>query len=269
MSRFSWLNKKMLAAVALVPLLLFGGVAYLERTALLSWYDVRGLAKSDESSQAVWVERVAGLGEEAVPGLLNCMADADPKVCRNAHAGLARLSQQWGIGDARTVALAMHCGRDFKHFSAAGQQNILDLCADWFRSANADTPPAQGLLAACVRFLTEAAEATDIGTQERALELCAVLLEQPQGTEALSAGRELVRTCLASTAAGNRVHAVQIALHPGMDLLDQVVPLLNDPVAEVRRSRPAGREYPRERGARRRLAADFARRGFGSPTPLL
>jgi hypothetical protein len=236
MSRYPWLNKKVLAASAVVLLLLLGGLAFMERTAILSWYDVRGLAKADESSQAVWVERVAGLGEEAVPRLLSCLNDSDPTVCRNARAGLARLAQQWGIGDSRTVALAMRCGRNFNHFSPPGQQNVLDLAADWFRTATAETPPAQGLLAACVRLLTEAATSADDTTQERALELCAVLLAQPQGTEALSAGRDLVRTCLSSGSAGTRVRAVQLALLPGMDLFEQVTALLSDPAAEVRRA---------------------------------
>jgi hypothetical protein len=236
MVRFSWLNKKVIAAVAVVLLLFLGGVAFRERTALLSWYYVRGLAKADESNQAVWVERVASLGEDAVPNLLNCLTDADPTTCRNARAALARLSQQWGLGDSRTVALAMRCGRDFNHFSAPGQQNVLDLAADWFRAATTDAPPAQGLLAACVRFLTEAAGSADDNTQERALELCAVLLGQPQGTEALSAGRDLVRACLSSESASTRVRAVQLALLSGMDLFEQVTALLGDPAAEVRRA---------------------------------
>lgn len=256
MSRFSWLNKKWIAAVGVVVLLLLvGGVAFVERTALLSWYYVRHLAKADETSQAAWVERVAGLGEDAVPDLLACLTNADPAVCRNARAALARLARQWSVGDSRTVALAMRCGRDFNRYSAAGQQNVLDLAADWFRDADADAPPAPGLLVAGVRFLAEATASTDGTTQERALELCAVLLAQPrtvgdhrndgetaeprtappQGTEALSAARDLVRVCLASPSASLRVRAVQLALHPGMDLYEEVAALLNDPSTEVRR----------------------------------
>jgi hypothetical protein len=236
MSRIPWLNKKCLVAVVAFVVLLAGSVTYLERTALLSWYYVRGLAKADPNSQAVWAERVAGLGEDAIPGLLKCLTDSDATVCCNARAGLAQLAKHWGIGDSRTVALAMRCGREFTHFSAAGQQNLLDLAADWFRSPSADTSPAQGLLAACVRLLSEAASSTDGGTQGRALELCDVLLAQPQGAEALSAGREVVRSCLASEAPGNRVRAVDLTRRPGMDLFEQVTPLLRDPVAEVRRS---------------------------------
>ncbi len=38
MSRVPWLNKKVVGAAAVLLLLLVGGVAWLERTPLLSWY---------------------------------------------------------------------------------------------------------------------------------------------------------------------------------------------------------------------------------------
>jgi HEAT repeat protein len=236
MSRFPWLNKKLVATVAILVLLLLGGVAWLERTPILSWYYVRSLAKADDNNRDAWVERVAGLGEDAVPPLLSCLKDTDPNVCRNARAALMRLSQAWGLGDSRTVALAMRCGGEFTQLSAPGQQNVLDLAAEWFRSATEGSPPAPGLLAACVRFLQEAITSTDCTTQERALGLCDVLLTQPQGTEALSASRELVRNCLASENVANRLRAVEFAKRPGMDLFEQVASLLNDPVVEVRRA---------------------------------
>ena len=236
MSRFPWFNKKLVGAAAVLLLLVLCGVAWLERTPILSWYYVRNLAKADDNNRAAWVERVAGLGEDVVPPLLSCLKDADPTVCRNARAALTRLSQQWGLGDSRTVALAMRCGRDFKNLSAPGQQNVLNLATEWFRGATDDAPPAPGLLAACVRFLTEATTSTDVITQERALELCDALLTQPQGTEALSASRDLVRNCLASENVTNRLGAVEFAKRPGMDLFEQVAPLLNDPVVEVRRA---------------------------------
>ena len=93
MSRFPWLTKKLVAVVATVAvvlLLLAGGVAVMERTAILSWYYVRNLAQADESNQAVWVERVVGLGEDAIPNLLDCLTNPDPTACRNARAALAR-----------------------------------------------------------------------------------------------------------------------------------------------------------------------------------
>ncbi len=148
-----------------------------------------------------------------------------------------RLSQQWGVGDSRTVALAMRCGREFAQLSAPGQQNVLDLAAEWFHGATEDAPPAPGLLAACVRYLAESRHTSTNGTtQERALELCDVLLAQPQGTEALSASRDLVRNCLASDSATNRLRAVEFAKRPGMDLFEQVASLLTDPIVEVRRA---------------------------------
>jgi len=235
MSRSPWLNRKVLAVAALL-LALVGGLAWVERTALLSWFYVRGLARADEGSRAAWVERVAGVGEAAVPDLLARLGDADPAVCGNVRAALSRLSRGWGLGDARTVALAMRCGREFNQYSPAGRRSVLELAAEWFRDAGPDAPPGPGLLPACVRFVTESAASAEVDTQDKALELCAALLAQPQGAEALSGSRDLVRNCLSSESSANRLRAVQLALHPGMDLLEQVTALLRDPVADVRRA---------------------------------
>jgi hypothetical protein len=66
--------------------------------------------------------------------------------------------------------------------------------------------------------------------------VCAVVLAQPEHAEALRPAQDLVRLGLHSSAAENRLLAVRLALHKGMDLLEQVSALLNDPEAAVRRA---------------------------------
>jgi HEAT repeat protein len=92
------------------------------------------------------------------------------------------------------------------------------------------------LVASCARLGREAAGVHEPDVQAAGLELADALLRQPNGAEGLGASRELVRAGLRSAAAANRLRAVQVALRPGMDLLDQVVGLLTDPAAEVRRA---------------------------------
>jgi len=211
------------------------GVTWMERTALLTWYYVRGLCQAPEDQRDRWVERVAGLDEAVLPALLECLHQPTPAICTNVQAALARLTNHWGIADGRTVEWTLHAAREFPHLSCAGQQGILDLTAHWFVGPVATTPAA-GLVPACARLLTEVAGSSDPEIQAHALELCAVLLAQPQGPEALSASREVVRTCLRASSPAQRIRAIQLGLHPGMDLLEQVVALLADPVAEVRRA---------------------------------
>jgi HEAT repeat protein len=234
MAGYGLRSKKFLVALFLAILLGGAGVAWMERATLLAWFYVRGLAQAGEGQRQRWVDRVAGLGEAALPGLTDCLADSDGAVCRNAGAALADLSGRWGCADTRTVALALHLGRDFAGFSPPGQRQALDVAVHWF-NPRPDTP-APGLVPACARLLEEAARVPDPEVQAGALDLCTVLLQQAQAAEALSAGRAAVRAGLQSPAAANRLHAVRLALHPGMDLLEQVVGLLNDPDVEVRRA---------------------------------
>jgi hypothetical protein len=108
------------------------------------------------------------------------------------------------------------------------------MVAGWFQGNPAE--PAPNLLLACAHLLSAAASGADPRVQGAALELCTRLVTHPQGAETLSAGREVVRTALQSASPAVRLRAVMTSQHRGMDLLEPVAGLLNDPVVEVRRA---------------------------------
>jgi hypothetical protein len=221
--------------VGFVVVVLLGGLAWVERGPLLAWYYLQRLAAADGADRETWVGRVAGLGEEAVPGLLETLGRPDPRTCENARAALERLVADWGPPeDPRTADLALHLARDFSRLSPAGQRQALTLTAGWFPPDG--PPPPASLLPPAARLLGEAAGVEDGDVQGAALELCARVLAQPEHAEALRSAQDLVRAGLHGTTADNRLRAVRLALHPGMDLLEQVVALLADSEVEVRRA---------------------------------
>src|SRR5262249_6136144 len=158
----------------------------------------------------------AGLGESAVPDLLDALADANPAACANARAGLARLAADWGAADARCVALAHHLTRAWDSLNRPGKVDALEVAAGRFRGESA---PAPRLAGAGARRLAGASRGADPEVQARALEVCAALLSRPGGAEAVSPGRAVVRACLGHAEPRTRVLAVRLALYPGMDLL--------------------------------------------------
>jgi hypothetical protein len=224
-------NRKFLLGF-LVVLLLVGGTAWVERGQLLAWYYLHRLALAGERERQPWVERVAGLGELAVPGLLDCLARRDARSCANARAALDCLSEAWGAGDPRTAELAQRVAREFSRLSVPGQKEVLDLAAGWFGAQ----PAPSGLFRAGARLLGEAASASDPEVQGAALKVCAAVLAQADHAEAVRPAQDLVRAGLQSPAAENRLLAVRLALCTGMDLLEQVTALLSDPEVEVRRA---------------------------------
>jgi hypothetical protein len=226
-------GRKLFGGIVLAILVAGVVVVWAERSPLLSWYCVRGLSRSDEVGRDLWVDRIAGLGEATVPDLLEGLADPDPAVCANVRTALVRLSVDWGAADPRCVNLATGITRAWDNFSGAGKSEALEVASCWFRG---DSEAAPGLVAAGARLLTLSAHADSAEAQPHALALCAALLAQRGGSEAVSPARGLVRANLSSADAATRILAVRLALHPGMDLLEDVTPLLNDPAAEVRRA---------------------------------
>jgi hypothetical protein len=233
---------KSLAALLLLFLLGCGVVAWRERAALLSWFYVYNLARASESGRQRWVGPVANLGETALPGLFECLRKTDVLVCTNARAALERMTSLWGNDDARTADLALRLARAFAHFSPAGQKQVLDLAAGWFREGRRQSAGAErvALVSACGSLLSESAVVNEENVQTSALELCALLLHQPgegQTGKPLDPALKLAAAALHSAAADNRLRAVRLSLYPGMaDLLEQVATLLSDESTEVRRA---------------------------------
>jgi hypothetical protein len=235
---FSLWNKKVLIVV--VVLLALGAAAWLERTPLLAWYYVRGLAGADEAGRDAWAERVAGLDGAALPGLLKLLGRDDDAVCANARAGLACLVRRWPPDDPRRAELAERLEERFTGFSLPGKQTALDIEGVLVGPDRSAEPPAPAVALAAGRLLAVAARVPDSGVRGQALVLAAALLEHPQPEPVLAPCRELTRVCLSDGAGDNRTRAVHLTLQPALrqaaGLVEQVVPLLADPVAEVRRA---------------------------------
>jgi HEAT repeat protein len=217
---------------AAVILLVAGGL-WLGREPLLARYYLRGLARADEGQRDRWAERVAGLDGAAVPPLLELLA-GDDRACANARAALAALVRRWGGDDPRGEELARRLSETFGRLGVPGQREVLQFEVGWLR-AEGGKAPAADVARALARELPEAARAADGGVRGAALDLAAALLERPDAAESLGPCRELARACFADAAADNRARAARLALHPGMDLQRQALPLLRDPDNEVRR----------------------------------
>ncbi|HZT78769.1 MAG TPA: hypothetical protein VFA26_00985, partial [Gemmataceae bacterium] len=224
--------------VMLLAALLVGGgsAAWLGRDSLRTWYYLRSLERADEASRDAWAGRVAGLGSAAVPAAVSRLANPEPQACDNLRAALARLAEPWPAEDPRRAELGGRLIDGFASFSPAGQRAALRLAADWLKPASADRRPPAPAVQLAARLLTEASRSEDCDVRSAALDLAAALLDGGDWTGLLGPCRDLARACLRDDRPENRTRAVRLALHPGMDLAEQVFPLLQDPATEVRRA---------------------------------
>jgi hypothetical protein len=217
-------------ALLLTGVLLLAGavLGWVERQPVLAWVYVQGLARAGAADRDAWAERVATLDEAAVPGLLACLGRGDAQACDNARAALARLAERRGKDDRRRAALAARLADAFPRLSAPGQQAVLQLGTTWYAEAGAGASSA-------VPQLLQAARTADPAARARALELAALVLERPEQAALLGDCRALTQACLRDAEASTRLRAIALAVHPRLGLLEQVMLLLNDPAAEVRR----------------------------------
>jgi hypothetical protein len=154
----------------------------------------------------------------------------DPKACGNAVPALVKLGERWTADDPRRGELAGRLAEAYPRLPSAGQQAALQICADWLAHGAA---PA-GVVHAASRLPSQVARSDDSAVRTRGLELVGALLEQPTPKAMTADCRDLAKVCLTDSEPVNRMRAARAAAHPGLGLLEQVAPLLNDPSSEVR-----------------------------------
>jgi HEAT repeats len=246
-----------LGVIAMAGLLLALG-AWLERTQLRAWYYVHELAGADSEHREFWIAKVAGLEEASVFPLIACLSRSDEQACDNATKALEALVRGWGLDDLRTISLSCRLADAFPTLSSGGQAQVLILERAWFRpSENASRRPTI-LVQGVGRLLIESSRLGDSAVRQQALRLADDLLPDlsggsgkkepqphldtiwmlpPEETSAvLDACRQLIRAGLKDAAEPSRIYAIRLAQRPGLNSLAEVVPLLRDSSAEVRRA---------------------------------
>jgi HEAT repeats len=212
-----------------------GGVLWAERTPLLAWYYVRGLTQSSDKDRGQWADSVAALGDGAEPAVFSALAQSDAAVCNNAGAALDKWTAQWSAEDDRAAALAGRMAKRFGDCSPAGRRVVLDSAAGWMQPPEAK--PTVALLNAFAQMVGETAKHPEPEAHAAALQLCSLALDQADdSSELLTAGRVLIQASLRDESPANRLRAVQLAIHPGMNVLEDIAALLKDAAPEVRRA---------------------------------
>jgi HEAT repeat protein len=213
----------------LIFVMAVGSGAWWQRGTILAWVYFQGLAQAGDNDRQAWIERVASLDGEAIPGLCRCLEKPEPAVCANAKAALVRLAADWPSADSRQESLHTRLAAAFPRLSMAGQCTVLSLYATWAGRAMSTT-----MAEAAVRLLGQGGRAPDKDVRGQALALTAALVNQDLSAEQTALCRELVRTALRDSEAVNRTEAARLAVHPRFGLARDVAPLLDDPAPEVR-----------------------------------
>ncbi len=196
--------KRFVAGLILVLILGIAVGVGLARSRLLAWYYAHRLARANAADRTAWAERLITLDQAAVPSLIRWLSKDDPSACDNCRLALLRLAERRGSDDQRTVELLGQLGKAYAGLSVPGQQSVLDFAREYLTS----------------RTIALRSSKSGAGGLPPWLESC----------------RELARTALKDSMPENRIKAIQLAQNPGVNSLEEVVPLLGDSASEVRQA---------------------------------
>lgn len=209
-------------------------VGWLRRDTLAAWYAVRSLAGAAEADRDACVVRVLQFGDAALPQLMSVLGREDEPACGNVKAALDALAAQAQADSTRRGELVTHLTAAFGTMSMPGRRAALAILHALAEPAPDGSLPAD-IQAALGHVLSEAGMPSELVAD--ALPVAAVLAQQKgQSEEVLQKCRDVVRAGLASADARVRVRSVAAAQQPELNVLDQVVPLLDDSAPDVRRA---------------------------------
>jgi hypothetical protein len=209
-----------------------GVFAWTQRVGWLAWYYARQVATAGDAELPAWIDRLEPLGDAALGPLVERLRQSEIPACVHVRAVLAGLAGRWPVPDPRTALLAEHLASTFPSLSSPGQQAALDL-----QGALSAADPS--VLPALVRTLRSAGTTVDPEVHARALALAGRTLDQfsSEPPDMLAEACELLgRQCVHDPAIDNRMRLIRFAARPDVNLPELIVALLDDPVAEVRRS---------------------------------
>ena len=216
---------------------LLAGLAWSQRTPVLTWYYLRELADANEETRASWVQRVVTLDTAAVPGLLDLLHRRDPTVCASVEQTLATLIKRWGADDPRTVALADELHERFATMSPFGQVSGLQVMTVVLRQEGPRTWPAS-LTRGAGDLLQASRDRPDLCSA--ALVLASALLDRVPSGQWLDTCRALADKGLNDRLPRCRLAALQLLMRAPLQgepaLLARVVPMLHDDDVALRRA---------------------------------
>ncbi len=85
------------------------------------------LQNAPDAEVSLWAERVAALGDVAIPRLVECLQHDEP-ACRNARRALAHVVDSWPADDPRAAQLSRRIVNDLNQLSASGSGYAVELC---------------------------------------------------------------------------------------------------------------------------------------------
>lgn len=234
--RLSSGKTRWIASLTVLTVIGLVALGWAERRRLFAWYAVHRLTHSEEAGRDIWIERLVGLEDECLPRLVACLTQNDARACANTRAALERLASAWDPDDPRRGQLGSRLANEWPRLSVLGQQSALDVVMLLSHPRTETTASLPTLAESASRLVAEAVAAADKGVHQRALAIADLLMERTNQPETIGPCRELTQACLRDEDPENRIRAVRLAGRPGVNLLEAVVPLLRDPVAEVRRA---------------------------------
>lgn len=214
-----------------------GGVCWWQREPMLAWNYLRQLEGANDEHFDACAQRIADLGETAMPRLIDGLRESDPHTCARMQYPLLLMAKKWGHADDRSVALIELMRKRFAYLSTPGQEKAVHV-ATALLQVEGPRPLPPRLTKVVGDLLTIADKHAEL--RPATLLLAAELVDGVQPGQFVDVGRAMAERGLDDERAQCKVAALHLLLREPMRkekaLLEKAIPLLRHPAAAVRKN---------------------------------
>ncbi len=217
------MRRNALVLVALVIAACSIGFIWWQRERLTLWIDVRQLANASPEQMAATINELMQREQEAVPLLVRQLETEDEQLARGCGQALMSIMERHGVLSNRTEQIVGVLANRFERFSPAGQNQVMTMLIHFLQSPT--DPPSKAMVDAGGQVLQKCTE--DCQAQRvLMMQLASWIAKQPQADAWLGSCRLITLRGLSDTQAQVRIAAVQAAMNPTLQLLEQLPKML-------------------------------------------
>ena len=225
---------RMLSYSLIVTIVACAGIGLWQQNTIIAWYRTWKLQSANPEMLSIYVRHFEALGLTGTDSLITCFQSSNETACQNARAVLVKILSIWSPNDSRRSAVLVQLADKAPGYSAIGQRVCLGMLQELMQGDIAGNEIERTLSAVLARSHANSEDRLSLYQT-----ITAVLQNEETIEESLQKqAKSLVIVGIKSNQDAIRLAAIRLAVLPGLQLQEHLVPLLlpssSDPSAEVR-----------------------------------
>lgn len=223
------MSKSRIFSYALIVIIVgCAGVGFWQQNTIAAWYRAWKMQSATPEMLPGYVKSFEAMGLTGTEALIGCFQSTNETACQNARQILSKILNIWPTTDQRRTAVLHQMSATAPNFSAYGQKECIGFLQELMQSEQTHRE-MQNTLSAVIAHTSANPESRLVVYQAL---LQALQYEESIEESLLKQSKSLVIVGTKSDQETIRLAAIRLAVLPGLQLHEHLIPLVSGPVTD-------------------------------------